>query len=164
MLLMSADANDLRINFFEGSADTADISRENTLGRSLADIWPEADLGSRCRRLIKQNDSVSFYIQSPVQLLTTYQRIMNEDFRTQADGLGVSKMFRYKMWYTAAAMAGEKSTMSIIVQDVTATHAAQEALEKSNTERTIALASENAAKEANLLKTMFVSNVSHEIR
>ena len=89
---------------------------------------------------------------------------MNEDFRTQADGLGVSKIFRYKMWYTAAAMAGEKSTISIIVQDVTATHAAQEALEKSNIERTVALASENAAKEANLLKTMFVSNISHEIR
>ena len=86
------------------------------------------------------------------------QEIHTDVFTTFSKG--ESKTFRYKVWHTPAAHA----TVNCIIQDITATHAAQEALEKSNAERSAALASEHAAKEANLLKTMFVSNVSHEIR
>lgn len=91
------------------------------------------------------------------------QEIHTDVFTTTSKG--ESKTFRYKVWHTPAAQNGTTSaTVNCIIQDITATHAAQEALERSNAERSTALASEHAAKEANLLKTMFVSNVSHEIR
>lgn len=56
--LSPVEPEELRVTFFEGSADTACVFREQTLGQRLSSAWPDASLAKHLQSIVAQEPFV----------------------------------------------------------------------------------------------------------
>lgn len=58
VVLLAVDPSDYRITFFEGSVNTALVSREATLNKSLQEVWPESGMAEELAKLLSEEKHV----------------------------------------------------------------------------------------------------------
>lgn len=126
---------------------------EDPVGKPLGQFWPD----KACVE----------HVQAMLARWTTSDgtAVMAErDFVTE-DG---NSHFRYRispLYHPADTKDAHKvAALAIICTDITAMVQAEIALQQSKLEKAALVASEEAAKEASRLKTVFVTSLSHEIR
>ncbi|KAI5477507.1 histidine kinase [Pseudohyphozyma bogoriensis] len=157
LILLSTDI-DLRITLLEGSLSSGfplkGKSHVKKMGKSLKDVWPDEELWKAAERILKGEDD------SLVVFTETSSIAKGSKGRTR-------HCFRYRLVPLRGGGGQSLNGVSgviIVAADVTDRIEADDALERSNAERSRLQASELAAKEASRLKTEFVTNISHETR
>ena len=128
-------------------------SKEDPTGRPLQQFWPD----TKC---LEQVGEMLVRWSAPNGTTSLAER----DFTSQVGDCH----FRYRispLYDTANAKDVNKlAGLAIVCTDVTAMAQAETALQQSRLEKEALVASEEAAKEASRLKTVFVTSLSHEIR
>ncbi|KAG9038818.1 hypothetical protein FRB95_014367 [Tulasnella sp. JGI-2019a] len=149
VLLLSV-TRDFVVTFFEGSSNMASASGipgAEAVGSLLQDIWPDQGLHDEVEKMIiEHKESASF----------------------QSEVKSRGRIYRYRLTPLYSQEVGDmvKNVLGVIIvaSDVTDIEAAAAALQQAEVERTNLMASETAAREASMVKTNFVTNISHEIR
>lgn len=129
----------------------------STIGRSIYDIWPSADIRKTIREVLQGKTIVNDMVMDGRWFRTSYSPL-----RSQArDVLSV-----YHDEPPLPLDIGEGEIVGVVgaSMDITDKKEAQENIEKSALEKTRALAAEEAARDASRLKSEFLANMSHEIR
>ncbi|KAG9011619.1 hypothetical protein FRB93_002680 [Tulasnella sp. JGI-2019a] len=149
VLLLSV-AQDSVVTFFGGSSamtSAITISEDQVVGSLLENVWPDPGLHDEVEKMITEHkESVSF----------------------QNEVKSHGRIYRYRLTLLYSQEVGdmEKNVLGVIIvaSDATDIEAAAATLQQAEVERTNLMASETAAREASMLKTHFVANISHEIR
>ncbi|GAA5979992.1 hypothetical protein JCM11641_008256 [Rhodosporidiobolus odoratus] len=157
LLLLTVDNAGL-VTFAEGRRPSLFPEGRNPseplIGSSFCDLWPNTELNEAVRRVLDEEDDV-VELETFTELTT-----------------GQRQYHRYRL----VPLRGDPSIPSthpdaiavtgviIVGRDVTQLVLAGEELERSRAEKAQLEASEFAAKEANRIKTEFLTTVSHEIR
>ncbi|KAG9038817.1 hypothetical protein FRB95_014366 [Tulasnella sp. JGI-2019a] len=149
VLLLSV-AQDSVVTFFGGSSamtSAITISEDQVVGSLLENVWPDPGLHDEVEKMITEHkESVSF----------------------QNEVKSHGRIYRYRLTLLYSQEVGdmEKNVLGVIIvaSDATDIEAAAATLQQAEVERTNLMASETAAREASMLKTHFVTNISHEIR
>lgn len=147
-----------KVTMLDGYVDllrSLGVTKEKSLGQPFAEVWPDKGCVQRVQDKLLSGDARTLASE---ELMASFG---DSHFRYRITSLYSMECSTEDMGTpTTGALTG----LAVVCTDVTATINAEKALQQSQAEREALLASENAAKEASRLKTVFVTSLSHEIR
>lgn len=131
----------------------------NPAGQRLDQFWPDENCVEQVREILARWEAATN--------VSTSKSIAERDFMTQVGEHHLR--YRVSPLYHSdnsaeAPQAKNIAGLAIVCTDVTAMVQAELALQESQRQREALAVSEEAAKEASRLKTVFVTSLSHEIR
>ena len=147
-----------KVTMLDGYVDllrSLGVTKEKSLGKPFAEVWPDKGCVQRVQDKLMSGDARTMASE---ELLASFG---DSHFRYRITSL---YSMECRTDDRGSPTIGELTGLAVVCTDVTAMISAVKALQKSQAEREALLASENAAKEASRLKTVFVTSLSHEIR